>query len=667
MLALLYLIIVFVLGYQLLHLALPWLLDLPKRQSLAGASIPLPNWMIQLPTAWLLGALLMNWSTFVLSDLTRNMQSGAWLTLALGTFLCIVLAWQSRSYRIKAQKIVVSWRCLTGLEALYLFFSLVLASFLAWHSLMVKEGVLLIGSTVWSDFGPHLAVIRSFSLGDNFPPQYPHYPDGSIRYHFMFQFMAGTLESLGMRLDWAFNIPSIFSLVSLFLLLYVLAVAITGQRLVGVLTGFLFIFRSSFAFFTHIKENLAGNNLWQSIWNVSLHIGKTEHESWGLWTQNVYANQRHFAFSICVLLVLLLSLLPLLQAQVAAYRQAEPGFSKRIASYFAQKESWWPENWQRAITLGLLLGAIGFWNGAVMITALIILFVMAFFCRHRGEFLMIALLSVLLALLQQRWFIGTGASAVKPSWYFGFLADHKTLAGTAAYYLELLGLFCPLFIVSIFNTPMGFKALALAFIAPLIFASLVALTIDVTANHKFIMIGAMLSNIFIAAFLVRLFQARDNALRVMAGIFTVLLSVTGWVDLLTFYNMNIRKDVIALNDPVTAWISKNTNPKAIFLTDPAVLHPVQFAGRPIYYGWPYYAWSAGYDTDRRKQIMIDLYSSANAEELSHIAHQEGIDYIVIDNAVRNSQEYRVNEGLIAQSLHLVFKNEKDQTFIFSVD
>jgi hypothetical protein len=357
----------------------------------------------------------------------------------------------------------------------------------------------------------------------------------------------------------------------------------------------------------------------------------------------------------------------LLQAQVVANRQAPPGFSKKLAGYFAQKECWWPNNWQRAITLGVLLGAIGFWNGAVMITALIILFVMAFFCRHRGEFLMIALLSVLLAFLQQRWFIGTGASAVKPSWYFGFLADHKTLAGTVAYYLELLGLFCPLLIVSIFNTPQGFKALALAFIAPLIFASLVALTIDITANHKFIMISAMLSNIFIAAFIVRLFQTRDNALRVMAGIFTALLTVTGWVDLLTFYNMNIRKDIIAMNDPITAWASKNTNPKAIFLTDPAVIHPVQFAGRPIYYGWPYYAWSAGYDTDRRKQIMIQLYSTSSAEELSRIAHQEGIDYIVIDNAVRNSQEYRVNEALIAQTLPLVFKDKKDQTLIFRVD
>jgi hypothetical protein len=609
----------------------------------------------------------MNWTTFALSDLTRSMHTGSWLSLALGTITCCAFFWQQTYRQLFTQKITLSWRYLPGLETAYLLFSLLLAVFIAWHTLSVQDGVLFIGSSVWSDFGPHIAVIRSFSIGENFPPQYPHFPEGSIRYHFLFQFLVGTLESLGMRLDWAFNLPSIFSLVSLFLLLYVLAVAITGQRWVGVLTGVLFIFRSSFAFFTHIKENLAGDNLWQAIWEVSLHIGKTEHENWGLWAQNVYANQRHFAFSVCVLIVILLALLPLLQAMVAAQQESNSGIYNRFRTYFAGKDNWWPESWQRAITLGLLLGAIGFWNGAVVIAALIILSVLTFFCRHRGEFLVIALLAVILSFLQQRWFMGTGAAAVKPGWYFGFLAEHKTLAGTAAFYLELLGFFLPLLFISIFNTPRGYKALALSFFAPLLLASLISLTIDINANHKFIMLAVMFSNIFIAALIVRLFQSKDNALRVMAALFIVLLTITGWVDLLTLYNMNKNNITIAMNDPITTWVIKNTKPKDVFLTDWAVLHPVQFAGRPIYYGWPYYAWSAGYDTDKRGQIVNRLYGTSNRNELSSLAHAEGIRFIVIDDAVRDSKEYQVNEPLIKKTLPLVFSNEKDHTLIFRVD
>ena len=668
MLALLYLVIVLVLGFQLMQLALPWLVDIPKRKSLAGTPIPVSNWMIQLPTAWLIGALVINWFTFIASDLTCSIQTGSYLILLMGSCICISLCWKKKYFQQSLNKIVIFGFSLSLLEISYLLFSVIISGFIAFHTLNIKDGELLIGSSVWGDFGPHIAIIRSFSLGDNFPPQYPHFPEGSIRYHFMFQFMVATLEFLGMRLDWAFNLPSVFSLVSVFLLLYVLAVSITGQRWVGILTGILFIFRSSFAFFTHIRENLANDNLWQAFWDVSIHIGKTEHEIWGLWSQNVYANQRHFAFSIGVLILLILALLPLLQAMIKAQQaQSRSGLLNGCRTFFWGKDNWWPANWQRAITLGLLLGGIGFWNGAVVITALIILAVLTLFCRHRGEFLIIALLALILSLLQQHWFMGTGNAAVNPSWYFGFLAEHKTWAGTMAFYLELLGLFGPLLFVSVFNTPRGYKALMLAFITPLILASLISLTIDINANHKFIMLAVMLSNIFIATLIVRFFQSIDNALRVMWGIFTLLLTVTGWVDLLTLYNMNKSNYPVSMNDPVSHWVINNSNPKDVFLTDWATLHAVQLAGRPIYYGWPYYAWSAGYDTNTREQIVHSIYSATNSDVLLNLVHAEGIRFIVIDDAVRTSQEYRVNESLIDSALKMAYKNAKDNTVIYQVD
>ena len=56
---------------------------------------------------------------------------------------------------------------------------------------LIKSGV-----TIFSDFAPHTAMIRSFSLHDNFPTQYPHYGGADVKYHFMFQFLAGNLEYL---------------------------------------------------------------------------------------------------------------------------------------------------------------------------------------------------------------------------------------------------------------------------------------------------------------------------------------------------------------------------------------------------------------------------------------------------------------------------------------
>jgi len=666
MLALLYLTIIFIVGYQIVLRAFPWFIDIPNRQSLFGTPVNVPSWMIILPAAWLVGALTMNWLTFALADITRSTQTGSHVAVAAGGVISALMLWRCISWRLMIAPIG-NWRDFISLEFVYLASALAMAAFIAWHTLSVENDMLLVGSSVWSDFGPHLAMIRSFSLGDNFPPQYPHFPEGNIRYHFMFQFLAATLELLGMRIDWAFNIPSILSLVSLFLLLYVLAVAITGRRSAGVLTGLFFIFRSSFAFFTYLNDNLANEDLWTSLWNVSLHIGKTEHENWGLWAQNVYANQRHFAFSISVLMLLLLSVLPLLQAMVVAQQDNQRGIRGKFTTAWLEKQAWWPENWQRALVLGLLLGAIGFWNGAVVITSLLILFILTFFCRHRGEFLIIAVLAVTLSLLQQHWFIGAGASAVKPSWFFGFLAETKTMTGTLAFYLELLGLFLPLFLIALFGTPKGVKALALAFISPLIFATLVSLTTDINANHKFIMIGVMLGNIIIAGLLGRFFDSRDHALTALAVAFSLLLTVTGWVDLKTLYNMNQNRYPIAVNDPITVWVRDNSQSRDVFLTDWAVLHPVQMAGRPIYYGWPYYAWSAGYDTDSRFQFVKGIYEAATEDELLKIVHETNIRYIVVDNAVRESKEYRVNEDVIGRTLPEVFRDDKENTRIFEVD
>ena len=54
----------------------------------------------------------------------------------------------------------------------------------------------------------------------------------------MFQFLAGNLEYLGMRMDVAYNIVSLTSLTGFLMLLYQLALRITGKMCCGVLTIF---------------------------------------------------------------------------------------------------------------------------------------------------------------------------------------------------------------------------------------------------------------------------------------------------------------------------------------------------------------------------------------------------------------------------------------------
>lgn len=80
----------------------------------------------------------------------------------------------------------------------------VVTVFVTWMMFYVfhmKDGILYSGFSVFGDYAPHTAMMRSFSRGNNFPTQYPHYGGQDVKYHFMFQFLVGNLEYLGLRID----------------------------------------------------------------------------------------------------------------------------------------------------------------------------------------------------------------------------------------------------------------------------------------------------------------------------------------------------------------------------------------------------------------------------------------------------------------------------------
>ena len=103
-----------------------------------------------------------------------------------------------------------------------LVFFLILGVFLTWiffYVFHIRDGYLYSGFTVYGDYAPHTAMIRSFSMGNNFPTAYPHYGGQDVKYHFMFQFLVGNLEYLGLRMDFAYNLVGILALEGFFMLL----------------------------------------------------------------------------------------------------------------------------------------------------------------------------------------------------------------------------------------------------------------------------------------------------------------------------------------------------------------------------------------------------------------------------------------------------------------
>ena len=657
MLGLLYLLWIFIIGYYLMLKFTPWF----DYATLGGKDTDkprVPAWMMQLPFAWILGALVVNWINFFLCNFNRSISATLFTMTAAGTAaVWIVLNERKNPNSVFFANLRRLWQGTGKAEIGYLVLALALAAYTNLYTLGHDGKELLISSGVFSDFAPHISLIRSFSVGDNFPPQYPHFAAGDIPYHFLFHFLVASLESLGLPLNWSFNLPSIFSVTSLLLLVYVLAVRITSLKSVAYWAILFIFFRSSWAFF-QFAQNYSLSQLPEAIMETDFYVGKTANASWGMWTMfNTFGNQRHLAFGISAAFIAVLLMLPQLEAKIFANKEENRPYAWRVGSA------------QRAVFLGIFLGAIAFWNGATLIAALLLLAGLALNSRHRLEYIIIAVIAVVLASIQSSWFVAAGKTPISPHFAFGFLSEPKTLTGAISYILQAYGLLIPLFIAALIYWR-KYAPLGLAFSLPFIFAFTVQPTIEVALNHKFVLVSEFLMGIFVAWMLIDIWRNKAKLWRLAVVPTFGLLTITGTVDTAAFHNINNiaagKRFGISATNPVTIWVLRNTPAQSIFLTNLTTLDPVLYAGRLSYLGWPYYGWSAGYDTTGREQDIRLIYGAGSKADLEKAMKDKPIDYILINDAVRNATNYVINETLIAETYPLVFEDPYDGTKIYQV-
>lgn len=661
MAGILYLCICLLTGHVLLRLCFPASLR-DTEHSFSGGRIeggrhPIPAWFVWFPASFLAGTLGITWMVYLIAYCMRGLENSLRFAnlIVMGT-ACAVFA---AGYGFCFFRRRIAWKArerhpVSGGDLVFLCLVSVLGLFLMWYTFFVSDGVLYTGYSVYSDFSPHIGLIQSIAKGDQFPTRYPFYAGEDIRYHFMFQFLAGNLVSLGLRIDAAFNLPSLFAFLSCCMLLYVLAAKITGKKAAGYLAVWLFLFRSSEALFDFLAGIPEGTGILEALTQNTEFIGETPNESWGLWNLNVYCNQRHLAFGLCGILLLLLLFLPGLYSMAERRKREKKGWASGIGVLFLTKEAWLWADIRRAAAAGVLLGSLAFFNGAAVIAALLVLFVAALFSDHRLELLVTAVITVVLTLLQTVLF--TEESVVQAEYYFGFIAANRTLFGVLDYLKSLLGILPVVVIFACFAGDCVVRRLAAAFLAPLIFAFTVSLTPDVTVNHKYIMITVMLAGILAAGCLAPMLKGR-TAIRFAAGVLILMLSATGLYDLRTIVVKNgaERSIRLSLTDPLTVWIEENAGADDIFLTPQYTLNRVVLGGAMLYNGWPYYAWSAGYDTDDRAEQVKRMYEASSVEELDALVRANEIRYVIVDYDARNSADYAVREDVIAAAYGAVYQ------------
>lgn len=626
---------------------------------------------ILLPGAFGIGMLLMGWGTYLVSGAASAI--GAEIPLIYGNlavmgaaavFLAVLYTGRIRKGRavlFHKNRKMIKYKKLFQKEAL--FFT-ILALFLIWimfYVFFIRDGVLYSGFTVYGDYAPHTAMMRSFSLGNNFPTQYPHFGGEDVKYHFMFQFLVGNLEFLGLRLDAAYNLVSVLALLGFLMLLYSLAKRITGSGKTGILTVVFFFFRSALTFFRFVWEHVQAGDLLSTLRDNTEFIGYTVNENWGLWNFNVYLNQRHLAFGLLIISLVIWMYLDWVEAGCGHEEKGLLWIRNKCLTW----EAWKCRSVERALAAGLLIGLTAFWNGAAVIGGLLILMGFAVFSDGKLDYLITALVSVLFSVLQSKIFIW--GSAVETSFQWGFIVEDKSLGGILWYLLQMSGIFFLGAVFLIFvQKKRSQKAVLISCLFPLIFAFCVSLTPDVTVNHKYIMISYAFLAIFWAEAVTSLMR-KKIPVKILAVVLCISLTITGVYDMWIIFRNNGPGHRVSVNldSELTEWLAENLDHKDLILTPEYSISEVTMSGVMMYLGWPYYAWSAGYDTYGRAEKAREIYTSQDKETVRRMVQQEKITYILFEEGMTFEGEYGV-EDTIKAMYPRVYQSEDRRIRIYEI-
>ncbi|MBR0378088.1 MAG: hypothetical protein IJI04_06685 [Lachnospiraceae bacterium] len=606
-------------------------------------------------------------------------------------------------------------------EAIFYLIVLAFVWFSFHYVLHMNGNNIQMGFTVFSDYAPNVALIRSFSWFANYPTEYPFYAGEDIKYHFMFMFFTGNMEFLGLPLTFAYNLTSTLSLFSFFIMLSQLALRITGRFASAVLTAIFFTFRSGMAVFLFISEHLKAGDLVQAFLTNENFIGYTTNENWGLWNYNVYLNQRHLGFGMIIATAVIWYFYGYLEEACegkkadGAYTMTA-AFTSWVKTFFLTKEAWIPKAPDLALVTGIILGLTSFWNGACVIGSLLILAGFAIFSKNKLDYLILAVVSVLIAELQTKAFIY--GSAVSPTFFWGFISEDKSFLGVIGYIAEVAGVTILGSVFALFIADRKQRALITSFLLPVVFSFTVSLTPDVTVNHKYIMMAMAYLSIIWADIVVSLFtDSRGHAPekggvsgkkgyapedgdesskkehtpedggmpakkeyapedggepakkghtsgyskvpgKALAVVVALLLTATGLYDYTIIIRDNDDKHCVTVDTTsgLTAYIKENFTNDDLILSGPDSVSEFTVSGCRLYCGWPYYAWSAGYDTDARFELAKQMYTSMSADTLLETIKAEGITYVLFQNDMYYD-DVPADEEPIKEVCDLVFASE----------
>ncbi|MFZ2025654.1 MAG: hypothetical protein WAV51_05240 [Microgenomates group bacterium] len=494
-------------------------------------------------------------------------------------------------------------------------FAFLFSSSLMWQTFSydTETASLFIAPKAWSDFAAHIPLIRSFSLGNNWPPESPIFPGSPIQYHFLFYFLVGMLEKIGIRIDIALNTLSVFGLSALMLTIALMAKKLFSRYATATIAVLLFCFNGSLSFVRFFEKHPLSSHTLQDI------VTNTAFPAFGpwdgglvsaFWTMNIYTNQRHLGLSYALVLITILLTLKTNTMQSKVHR------------------------FLLSCSIALSMITLLFLNqAAALIAGIWLLWICIIQKKSRIPLLCAALISIPSIFVYTKLIGLSGTITFDP----GYLVHNPlTLRSIVVFWWQNLGL-------SFVMIPFGFivapKKVKILFIVPLLLLfiapNLWRFSPDMINNHKFFNFFIIVGNLLTAHGLVKIFdwlkKSSSKIIRILSywviGLLAFILTLSGIIDLFPIFNETKGSMQDAPNNRDVEFFRTNTPPDAVILNSTWLYHPASLAGRKIFAGYTYFTWSYGYNQTKREMQQKSIYEATNKEKACYLLQKYHIGYI----------------------------------------
>lgn len=515
---------------------------------------------------------------------------------------------------------------------LIIILSLAFSTWLMFHTFSydAQSHTIRIAFRLWSDFSAHIPLIRSFSMSDNLTNffrgrvVYPIYSGEPIRYHFLFDMMVGILEKIGIRIDWALNIPSILGFSLLLIAIYSLAISLFDSIPIALLSVAFFLFNGSLSFLRFFQIHPLSPS---TPYDIASAREFPAFAPWGpglvsaFWNLNIYTNQRHLALVFGILL----------------------WFIFVVVSAKQQSKS---HQFQSAILWGFVFGIFPYFHPpSLIIFAIFLICYFLLYPKRRIFLFTVAAVSLLVAIPQLLSMPGRASSI---EWYPGWIIHNELFAERNMFraitlflnfWWQNIGIHGLLILLGFFMVPKKARLAIIPVIPLFILANLLKISVEATANHKFfnfiLIVGQMLSA-YVLVWFWTFFSSRrfHSFIRLfvysLICLFVSLLTLSGIIDFFV-----VKNDIIGTlpdwqTNEAALWIAKITPKNAIFLNSTYLYNPASIVGRPIYLGWPYFAWSTGY-VGNRFEMLKTIYEAKDSNILCPFVQENHISYITVED------------------------------------